>query len=1046
MRNRIHLPTLMACLLVSYIAVAQPSVAPGQAALDVRQVLEGADARVGYSTGLDALFQQWPALAGIRGLATVTLLAQLEAGALQTTLVVQAEDAWYGPLPLGQLVWIHRFGAGNTPGDSQMVVVGRAGRLSLTLKHAVSLDPATGALSPLTGPCSGSGEVTNLDLGQLTLAWPVLALTGVAQATLKVQGVPKEADFSVQLSSPEVSFRSRLVGPLTLAWNHTKNLSSLTAVAGAADAPLFSFAGTIPMSIDWLEAQATWLDDQPMNVEFTATHWTPERVLPLWEAPGGAAFDLELSLRASGALDQLKAQGQVQGTFGVLAGTPAKLVARLDVDASKQSLELSWGDGLAEASVLAALPLVSMRRSSSPAASASLSGTLALAIPLEPLAPYLPSFLAQPSGVLNGDVALSGSVGSPLANGQLAIQGGVVTLVPMQRRLENLDVLLSLQGNSMVVDRFAGESAPGRLDVSGECSIVLTPSATPAKAPLYSNWSANGRWNVAFEKYPLVQEGIPVSLLDGGADLVLEATPKAASVKIALGRSYVQVTSEELPAAASLPSDDAIHSTDWLGRATWRSFDLDHTFTLDLSLPDGLLVEGEGIELHLGGQMVMTQRGPLVEVKGGLEVEPRGEISLFHNRFNIRGGLLTLAQGNLARPAAAPATGAQAIADAQRPPEASPLEVVMDLAARTAVGDTHVLVRVMGPSKRPQLLLQSVPNLPEYQILTLLIMGRVDAEDQRDGEVRKAAAALVEKFHNPGLKKQLFDQIGVDNLGLGFGAGVSQPIVTVGKQVTRELYLETVYRHNAPPDANRREGRVQYRIAPRWTVDTRFGDAAEGGFGLFWAFSFGGPPPPPAPGDEWGRVRPQPPVDSDGDGVFDPFDLCLNELEDPDRFADADGCPDVDNDLDLVPDGVDQDPLQAETHNGYLDEDGLPDIAPAQLQKLTAWLARFSFDANSNAVPQSGQQALEAAAALLDRFQGLYVEVSGHTDDTGTPDRNQEVSLQRARSARAYLIRSGVPGNRITVVGKGSSEPLDTAGSDESRAGNRRVEIRLYYP
>jgi OmpA-OmpF porin, OOP family len=77
--------------------------------------------------------------------------------------------------------------------------------------------------------------------------------------------------------------------------------------------------------------------------------------------------------------------------------------------------------------------------------------------------------------------------------------------------------------------------------------------------------------------------------------------------------------------------------------------------------------------------------------------------------------------------------------------------------------------------------------------------------------------------------------------------------------------------------------------------------------------------------------------DTDGDGIYDSVDKCINKKEDADSFEDTDGCPELDNDKDGVVDkldkcpGVDKDALNgfkdvAEDKDGFQDEDGCPDL------------------------------------------------------------------------------------------------------------------------
>ncbi len=70
-----------------------------------------------------------------------------------------------------------------------------------------------------------------------------------------------------------------------------------------------------------------------------------------------------------------------------------------------------------------------------------------------------------------------------------------------------------------------------------------------------------------------------------------------------------------------------------------------------------------------------------------------------------------------------------------------------------------------------------------------------------------------------------------------------------------------------------------------------------------------------------------------------------------------------------------------------------------------------------------------------------YVEIIGHTDDVGDDDYNQELSEQRARSVRDYLVKTGVTASKIVTVGAGEISPIASNKTEEGRAENRRVEI-----
>src|SRR5690606_438717 len=86
---------------------------------------------------------------------------------------------------------------------------------------------------------------------------------------------------------------------------------------------------------------------------------------------------------------------------------------------------------------------------------------------------------------------------------------------------------------------------------------------------------------------------------------------------------------------------------------------------------------------------------------------------------------------------------------------------------------------------------------------------------------------------------------------------------------------------------------------------------------------------------------------------------------------------------------------------------------------------------------------LNSVADVLKEFQKTAVNVSGHTDSTGSAQFNQTLSEQRAQSVKDYLVNRGVASGRVHAVGYGFRYPVasnDTAGGREQ---NRRVEIQL---
>jgi outer membrane protein OmpA-like peptidoglycan-associated protein len=85
---------------------------------------------------------------------------------------------------------------------------------------------------------------------------------------------------------------------------------------------------------------------------------------------------------------------------------------------------------------------------------------------------------------------------------------------------------------------------------------------------------------------------------------------------------------------------------------------------------------------------------------------------------------------------------------------------------------------------------------------------------------------------------------------------------------------------------------------------------------------------------------------------------------------------------------------------------------------------------------------LEEVARSLVANPTVRVEVAGHTDSTGPRAVNERLSLARAESVKAFLVENGVAGDRMTVQGYASTQPVASNRTASGRAQNRRVELR----
>jgi OmpA-OmpF porin, OOP family len=100
---------------------------------------------------------------------------------------------------------------------------------------------------------------------------------------------------------------------------------------------------------------------------------------------------------------------------------------------------------------------------------------------------------------------------------------------------------------------------------------------------------------------------------------------------------------------------------------------------------------------------------------------------------------------------------------------------------------------------------------------------------------------------------------------------------------------------------------------------------------------------------------------------------------------------------------------------------------------------RINFAFNSNAIPATYDVFLDRIAALMKEELQVHIRIEGHTDAVGSDAYNLELSQRRALAVAEYLVqRQGIEPDRLSVAGKGKSEPLL---ADPYDPRNRRVQF-----
>lgn len=725
------------------------------------------------------------------------------------------------------------------------VTLAPSGRVKLTPLYLA----ADGARIYLKGSFSQTGRsdlVFDVGLADVTTVIRRLPEPLPVEGSLDVgghlRGTLARPDLGLMIRGDNLTWERRPVGNLKVDAKYQGRLVELAVDLAAGADRHVALTAKAPLRANLARGDVRWLaerrHDLTWSVEGVSTAWVED----LTGQPLDQTFALTSKGEGHGTLANLQLDGEVRGSYEApkLGEVPFVVELKNDVDHQHVQAAIEILDGSPLTAVVDThADLVALSRGSLDPLDIPFEADLNLArLPLTAVEGFLPTSLYNAKGALKVEVDAKGSGRDPQIQGVIDLDEGAISVVPAGVRLEKMELTVAMRDQRVVIEE-------GTFDVGQRGEGRITGNVSLADG------APKGEMALRIKDLPVLAPGAPKMEIDSWVDVDLSTLASGLpKVAVKVTRTSVLVLGGATRSPKAIPQSKSVVFIDEKAQAAREAAQEESAeavaegpaLALVVDIPDPIRVYGSFLDMRWGGRVAMGQ-----SVEGAIIAEG-GFFEVLGNRFTIETGEITI-------------------------PPSGELDPFVLIEAYTDTAEARVGVRIEGPASSPSLTLFSEPAMPQYQLLTLLITGSTEPTDTGKSSVESQAASLLASFSNPAIEGKLRDNLGIDRVKLEFGETVQEPILAVGKAITRWLYVETRYHYNAPEDENQTELRGEIRVAPRWTLETTYGDAGVGSLDLFWRTLLGSdgavgevgradPEPSDAKKDE-----PPPVIKTDGEGA-----------------------------------------------------------------------------------------------------------------------------------------------------------------------------------
>jgi autotransporter translocation and assembly factor TamB len=429
---------------------------------------------------------------------------------------------------------------------------------------------------------------------------------------------------------------------------------------------------------------------------------------------------------------------------------------------------------------------------------------------LEPLS----AAVTESAGMLQLDLRLIGTLQQPEVRGSLRLQDGVVALAATGERYRDIQARIAFAGNRIDIERLQAGSRSGPLQVTGQITLAgLSLQRVDVSIQAQEFTAMHTPSTEAIVSAAVEVEGSGQELQATGSVTIPRARLLFQELPGGSGPQKVEPWELTIPGVYG-PGPTAMHTPGGAPPAAPGSVMPLPFLRLDLlvDMPRNVWIQGPGTAVELRGELHLTQERQEPLILSGDIATVRGFASFFGKKFDLESGQVTF-------------TGS---------PEINPL---LDVTATREVSDYVVTVQVTDRARQPTITLSSTPELPQADIVSLLLIGKTT--DRLTSAERTSLGSQAQQIAGDviagQLEKALGQSLGLDTIEVTAGDQLGTGSVKVGRYVTQDIFL-SFERELGGEDAN--TAGIEYNLSRRLKLQGTSSDQGETSLDVFWHLDY----------------------------------------------------------------------------------------------------------------------------------------------------------------------------------------------------------------